>query len=331
MSMRVLVPLDGSAFSEGALAMAARIARSTRGELHLVRVHSIAPTAVSPLAGPPYFDDGPHAGLRASMEDRLDELADWWGSGLTPRTALLEGPVVPALIEYARRHDIDLIVSATHGRGGFSRALLGSVADELVRRSGLPVIALRPNAPPSETADRISRIMIPLDSSELAERVIQPATMLAHATGAEIALFYALTPFYLTSGAREPALRVARGMLERDRVAALLQLERIATTLRSRGLIVTIELSTHDDAAIAIVRQAVRAGADLIAMATHGRSGVRRIALGAVGDRVLRSANVPVLLYRPDRKQAPLERKGLARRPSLNRTPNTGRGHGRPE
>lgn len=309
MSMRVLVPLDGSTFSERALPFAARVARRTQGELHLARVHVIHPTAISPLTGSPYFDTELDGRLRAAMENRLQELVGRWGSGLTASTALLEGPVAAALIDHARQQDIDLIVGTTHGRGGLKRAVLGSVADALVRKSGLPVVALRPDATALEPSDRIARIMIPVDSSKLSERVIDPATALARATGAAIVLFSAVMPLYLAGTSREPALRIDDDLLEQDRAAATLQLERMANTLRERRLAVTVEVTTHEDPAVAIVRQATRTGADLITMATNGRRGLPRIALGSVGDRVLRAATVPVLLYRPDRKQAGQGRK----------------------
>lgn len=308
MSMRVLVPLDGSDFSERALPLAAEIARSTRGELHLVQVHLVPPTAIPRLTGPPYFNAEMDTRLRSTRAEGLRHVAHRVGDGVTARTALLQGQIVPALIRYAREEEIDLVVGTTHGRGGLSRALLGSVADELVRRSGLPVIALRPDAAAVAPAGRIARIMIPLDTSPVAERVIETATTLARATGAAIVLFSAVMPLYVVGQSREPALRIDEDLLEQDRAAAALQLERMANALRDRRLAVTVEVTTHEDPAVAIVRQAARTGADLITMATHGRSGLGRIALGSVGDRVLRTATVPVLLLRPDPERATRER-----------------------
>lgn len=326
MSMRVLVPLDGSEFSERALPLATEIARSTRGELHLVQVHVVLPTAIPPLTGAPYFNADLDARLRSTEKQALRHLAYRVGDGVTARTALLQGQIVPALIRYAREEDIDLVVGTTHGRGGFSRALLGSVADELVRRSALPVIALRPDAASVAPAVRIARIMIPLDSSPVAERVIESAIMLARATGAAIVLFYAVMPLYVAGTSREPALRIDEDLLERDRAAASLQLERIANGLRDRQLVVTVEVTTHEDPAVAIIRQAARTGADLIAMATHGRGGLRRIALGSVGDRVLRGATVPVLLFRPDRKRAAPERRAPTPQEDVGTDRTRGRG-----
>ena len=128
----ILVPLDGSTFSEHALPIAAQLARRSGAPLHLVRVHEVA-TALAPPDGVPAYDLRWDAALRLQDEEYLRAVAARCAEqeGITARTALLDGPVAAALAAFVAALDIGQIVMTTHGRGGISRAWVGSVADAL--------------------------------------------------------------------------------------------------------------------------------------------------------------------------------------------------------
>ena len=117
------------------------------------------------------------------------------GSRVTdPRTpvasSLALGPEADGILEQAKGRRADLIVMTTHGRGPASRFFLGSVADEVMRRSPVPVLLLRPHDPPAETAapPAVSKVLVPLDGSALAEEVLGPAAVLVRLLGARCTL-----------------------------------------------------------------------------------------------------------------------------------------------
>jgi nucleotide-binding universal stress UspA family protein len=148
----VLVPLDGSSFAAEALAPASDIAGASGARISLVRVippvplMSVYDTTV-PLAYPPLVpDEAATQGLVADVAAELDGVARGLrGDGqMTVRSEVVVGERAAAsIIDYARSHDVDLIAMCTHGRGA-TRLLIGSVADAILRGSGLPVLLRRP-------------------------------------------------------------------------------------------------------------------------------------------------------------------------------------------
>jgi nucleotide-binding universal stress UspA family protein len=319
---RILMPLDGSEFAESALAAAVDLARAFNAELHLVQVHEFAlpfPRAELLLDDDAYDDDfgpgiapgGAHASTaeldaelreQARREDaaRLAALADSCAAraGLRTHAELIDGEVVPTLARYIADAAIDCVVMTTHGRGGLSRVWLGSVADALVRNTNVPVLLLRPGTSdaPVPGLDGIGRVLVPLDGSPLAEAMLAPAAAFARALGAGMALMHAVAPF--RPGARA-TLRAPGAALELDLTDAERYLERHAARLRADGVPVELAVPIHASPPLAIVEAAETRTDTLIALATHGRGGWARVALGSVADKVLRAASVPVLLYRP--------------------------------
>jgi nucleotide-binding universal stress UspA family protein len=137
---RVLVPLDGSALSEEALSVAAFVAQKLGGNLDLVRVVSLTPVAYDQTMGVYPID------LLTSMEEAaktyLQRMADSV-PGVETRTSLLLGSAGDQLLEYLKENPASLVVMASHGKGGFVRAALGSVTDRLLHGPS-PVLVLRP-------------------------------------------------------------------------------------------------------------------------------------------------------------------------------------------
>jgi nucleotide-binding universal stress UspA family protein len=148
-------------------------------------------------------------------------------------------------------------------------------------------------------------ILIPLDGSKLAEAVIPMARALALANQAHIVLFQNVEPLYTKTTSIDALAAFDMAGVERAMHAdAQNYLEQTAGHLRERGLNVTVNVASETSTADAIVGVAKRHGVDLIAMATNGRSGLGRILLGSVADRVLRISTTPVLLERPDQSKA---------------------------
>lgn len=302
MYQALLVPLDGSPFSEQALPAACDIARRAGAIVHLVHIH--APYRPIYVEGLPVIDESLHSlrreHERTYLERRREQLAV--ESGLRIISALCDGPIAETIAEYARATKTNLIVMMTHGYGGFERAWLGSVADALVRCSPVPVLLLRPGegATDLERPPALQKILIPLDASSPSEQILEQALALGTLMQAEYTLLHVVEPIAL--GGMAPVVfapGVDPGALEQSQRAAQRYLDDVAVRLRAEGAQVQTRILVSPQPAAAILDAARQDGIELIAMATHGRGGLARLLLGSVADKVLRGAEIPVLLYRP--------------------------------
>ena len=297
----IVVLLDGSELAEQAVPVAATLAGRADAELVLVHVHT--PTSVDPIhvEGLPVIDEQWRSLRRTHEQAYLDGARERLASGARASTVLLEGRVTSAVAAYAGERAAQLLVLTTHGRSGLERAWLGSVADELTRISPVPVLLIRPQAAPSAT--RFRRILVPLDGSPLAETVVEHALRVAKLEPeAEIVLLEVLpddsTPVLVpasllgTSAASEERAR------KREAVARA-YLDGIAARVRSAGLRAIPRIQAARNVAATILETAQSEHVDLVALSTHGRSGLLRMALGSVADKVVRASETPILLYRP--------------------------------
>jgi nucleotide-binding universal stress UspA family protein len=292
MYKNILVPLDGSAVAEQALPLAVGLARRAGAALDLVRVHVLYALADPGAAWLPY-DPSEDAAVREQELTYLTEVAQRCrGQTSGPVScAVGNGLTADGILERARETAADLIVMTTHGAGPVSRAFLGSTADELVRRAPVPVLLTRPRRPAPDAAGEpaVRRILIPLDGSPASELILRPALALARLAGASCTLFHVAEPSTSAADQVGPA---------RDYLAALVRrLPGQAPEVRTR-----VVVGRH--AATCILEEA--RGYDLIALATHGRGGLKRLLLGSVADKVLRGAGAPLLLARQDDQAASL-------------------------
>lgn len=302
----LLVPLDGSAFGAHALPLALLLAQKCGAAIELVHVHvdlfrdvqlyPVGTDAADTRTAEQVYLDRVAAQIRPSVP-----------AGVT--TALLEGPVPMALAAHATARNADLIVMTTHGRGPLSRFWLGSVADQIIRHSAVPLLLIRPQEGGVDLTrlPAIRHVLIPLDGSELAETILEPATALGCAVEADFTLFSVVepvVPFYdppsHQAGGGSPGLvqRLQR-LHEEIETEGLAYLERVAERFRSPSRTVHTRIVFSDQPAVAILDEAREAPMDLIALETHGRGGLSRLLLGSVADKVLRGATAPMLIHRP--------------------------------
>jgi nucleotide-binding universal stress UspA family protein len=295
----ILVPIDGSTFSEHALPVAVDLARRTGAYLHLVQVH--IPEPMLTPEGIAFADPTWEREFKDQEREYLRDVAERHRTpGVAIRTELIEGQVAESLKLYAAEEGVDLVVMTTHGRGGISRAWLGSVADALVRQLRLPVLLLRPQHEVLPFATGSENILIPLDGSELSERIINCTVSLGQLTHARYTLLRVVAPAYVGGQPYVPTLLTEDPLgIEQQIASADVYLDGVAERMRSQGLEVTTAVVTHPQPALAILEYAEALRPGLIAMATHGRGGWARLALGSVADKVLRATETPVLLYRP--------------------------------
>ena len=297
----VIVPLDGSSFAEQVLPLAVAVARASKTDLRLVHVHQSLF-----FEGRPYAEQDQDLDIRARRQELeyLEHFADTVraAADVAVEFELLDGDPATAVLDHAQTVDAGLIVMATHGRGGVARAWLGSVADELVRKSSLPLLLVRPSgeqAPDLEDLPAIRRILIPLDGSSLAEHVIEPATRLGDAFGARYTLLRVITRT-VVPGAPHVAHaideeRLIKELRERE---AREYLARVEERLVESGAAVETIVASGAPAPT-ILQHADELDADVISIATHGRGATLRAFLGSVADKVVRGSTRPVLVYRP--------------------------------
>ena len=313
----ILVPLDGSPFAEQAVPLASRIAQPAGGKLRLALVHGLPPAPIDPV-GAKLFTSIELATRKSErsylrgIQARLREGGMRLSSAVT-----LTGTAGPALAQYVGEMGIDLVVMATHGRGGVRRAWLGSVADHLIRTLRVPVLLVRPREgePGPARPPGMGQILVPLDGSPLAEEALDAAAALARIWDTELTLLQVVPPVLPS---HDLALPVPSAYDEEltamCRTQAQDYLDDVIERLRGQGLratgVAVVGWNTVDS--ILDVARPERAAA--VVLATHGRGGLRRLALGSVADKVVRGADVPVLVYHPagrgKTKKAPPDRVG---------------------
>jgi nucleotide-binding universal stress UspA family protein len=305
----ILVPLDGSEFAEQAMPVALEIAQRTRAVLHPVHVYRPEEPWRDFEAITPYRFEGvvayePEYEREERQEERgylgrVAQTAVEHGAEVEPE--LLDGNVVDALERHAERIGADLVVMATHGRGRLSRAWLGSIADRLVRELSVPVLLVRPDDRVSTQAPALDHILIPLDGSTYAESVLDHAAELGRLWEARCTLLTVVLNSVLQS--RRPFGPSGDGdggaSARLNYQTARQYLERVAERLRGRWSQLDVRVVEGDHVARAIVSNAEQLDARLIAIATHGRGGLKRLVLGSVADKVIRASTFPLLVHHP--------------------------------
>lgn len=310
----ILVPLDGSPFGEQALPYALSIARRCGATVQLLNV--MTPIATLYAEAPMFVDDHLEQRLRdrqiESQEKYLDLVARRIEAVSPVKVVKFvdDGDVAPTIKAQAIRNKSDLIVMTTHGRGALARFWLGSVADELVRQSPVPVLLMRPTdlAVDLTREPSLKHILVPLDGSELAEQMLPKVMGLGQLLDADYTLMRVVKPIGTLVPVGETGAVGFQVETMIDRIAGLQQqlvreardyLERTAEPMRDRGLTVGSRVDVADQPATAILEDAVPPQIDMVAMKTHGRRGLSRLFLGSVADKVIRGAHVPVLVHHP--------------------------------
>lgn len=315
----ILVPLDGSARAERAIPVAARLACASGGTIVLLRVAGL-PTAFVPYpsADPWTIQKIIDAGV-AEAKGYIEDVASLSSlAGVQVETEVIVGPAATTILSVAQAERFDLIVLCSHRYSGMRRWLLGSVAEHVARSAPVPVLLLREGGPtlvgPPPHAEGPLRALIPLDGSARAETAIAPATRLiaALSTPGPAALHLTQVIGQLEpseSGQRKWAAQMREAKRYLSTTVQRLREEFVEGSLATSKLAITWSVICDDDIATGILRVAETGEAteevggsgnsDVIAMATHGYSGIRRWAMGSITERVLHASRLPLLIVRP--------------------------------
>jgi nucleotide-binding universal stress UspA family protein len=295
----ILVPLDRSPFAEQALPPALGIARRAGARLDLVTVHA-SYYLEEPIPRGTHIDPEREAERRRQEQAYLDERsarAATAGVAVTadvlPGSAVSPGVLADSILERADAGQVDLIVMATHARGAFGRLVAGgSVADELVRRANIPVLLIRPDQPAPATAPEpaFDPILITLDGSAAAERVLGPALDFARLMRAGCVLLRVVVSQPQAAGqppSTPPEVAQAEAYLAD-----------VGARVSEQGVQVRTLVVVAPDAAEAILAQADGQGCGLVALAGQGHTRLGRLVLGSTAEKIILGVRSPVLAYR---------------------------------
>jgi nucleotide-binding universal stress UspA family protein len=292
---RILYATDLSSTSEPAWDEARRLGRLFNAEILLL--HVVAPPLVVPVEGyfPPELYEELLRNARHDAEKGFDRLlGSVAGSGLKVRIRLEEGPPASRILEVATQEAADLLVVGTHSRTGLQRAMLGSIADRMVRQATCPVLTVRP-IPERAPRREIRRICYATDFSPTARAAWPWVVAIASAAGAEVDLVHVTFEPVVDRHLSADAIgRMAQLLREQGQIEVERFLER--STLPCQRIHVRLSPGVPAEQ---IVHQAQAQAADLIVMGTHGWSGIVRWMLGSVAHHVIQTAPCPVLTIAP--------------------------------
>lgn len=264
----LVVPLDGSEMARRAIGPAVQLARRLGATVTLLTVVA---------------REGP-----GMSGEELEALA----AGLDAprsRAEVRAGVAVAELIAVASESPDRLLCMSTHGRRGFLQALLGSVAEGVVRDVGRPVMLVGPGVEP-DAPRPFASVLVPYDGSPTAAAVVPVVTGLASALRMHVDLVEVVPPMAEAPTAEE---RVAPEYTDSGSDLAVFE-----RRLTDAGLDCERHVLPDERPAAAIAELAGKRASDVVALASHGRTGVRELLMGSVASTLVHSSPAPVLLVR---------------------------------
>ena len=278
---RIVVPLDGSLTAEAILPQVRRVLYRNDSEVILVRA-----------VNPPMSENAVEvveAELAAAREYVLGQLERLEKAGVRARYVVRIGSPVGVILDIVEEQKATMIAMATHGSTGLKRLLFGSVAEGLIRKSPVPVLLVRPfwsyELVPALRPEHapVRNVLLPVDGSDLSLEALPGVIEFADLFEARVVLLH--------------VLEEKNGNPAEEKAEAEKQLKAIAKAIEKKGVETALLIERGDP--VEQILKAVRFhGIDLLAMTTHGRSGLSRAVTGSVTEKVLRQAKVPVLVRR---------------------------------
>jgi nucleotide-binding universal stress UspA family protein len=297
MYTRLLIPLDGSKTAEAVLPYGRTLARSLEIPVELLGVVDTSALDNRVFGGSGDSETIIAQSIRSS-EEYLNRVAKTFPDD-NVRCMVETGKAEEVIIDKGGS-DATLTAMATHGRSGFNRLLLGSVAEKVLRSSINPLILIRASEEAtSEGHATLRSVIVPLDGSELAETVLSPVVQLANALKLEVILLRAYQIPMNTYAGMEDSYPI-----DYEKISGALKdeaqryIEFKVAELKRNGIEKISSAIAEGSGAGEIVRLGQRTPDNLIAMCTHGRSGVKRWVLGSVTEKVVRLSGDPVLIIR---------------------------------
>ncbi len=286
---RILVPLDGSELAEQVIPYARLVAGALGSRIELLRVLVPVPREMGEASRRRYREraDQDLSGVRTALE----------AAGLTVTASVQEGRPAESIVAEGEKESGTLIAMSTHGRSGLSRWMVGSVTGKVLHASRNPLLIVRAQGGQAAPEASLKTMIIPLDGSSLATEILSFLVPLIKALGLGVVLARAVRPVIgPTTG--DPLEMTDFDVGDRPDATAAEYLQEVVGWFAGQGVEVATTRILHEHPASAVVGLARETPDSLVAMSTHGRSGVSRSVLGSVTDRVVQQSGDPVLVIR---------------------------------
>ncbi len=299
----LLVPLDGSHLAEASLTAATHLA--TELSAHVTLLHVLERNAPARIHGERHLTSAGEAdAYLAAVASRFADQGIAVECHAHPNP---EGDVAAAIADHASEFEADLIVLCAHGQGGMRGWLSGAMAQKIVRRSTTPLLLIRLDAAGRPPTFAPGRVLVTLDGTNHGEAALPVAEALALGLHLPVKLIVAVATVMTVSGDKAAAARLTPAAtaaaldLKEEEMRAYLSA--LAAALQAEGIVTEIELA-RGDAVRVITEITERSGANILALATHGRAGLDALWAGSVGSKVVTRVAGPLLLVHPPERTA---------------------------
>lgn len=295
---KILVPLDGSKLAERILPYARTLAKRLKIPAELLTV--IHPETAKLFSDPAHgrYIDTVEADMQQNGIVYLGSIARTFPDPKNVACTARVGHAAEVIADQASATRT-LIAMSTHGRGGVQRWLLGSVADKILHATKNDLLLVRPNkAGEISLMATLDTVVLPLDGSALADKAVRGVVELAKAMNLAVILLRVFSPpvsAYYGSDAYVPDIQQLTVPLREE---AKRFLDERRERLQAEGLKDVSTVLLEGDASAQIIDYAANTPNNLVAMCTHGRSGIGRWIMGSVTERVVRHSGDPVLIIR---------------------------------
>jgi nucleotide-binding universal stress UspA family protein len=287
---KILVTLDGSDLAELALPYAKELAAAFGSEVALL-----------------YVSEPAESQYRHMHQLYIEDVAGQFRSDVKKVVpVILDGAPAKEIIDYAEKNKSGLVVMASHGRSGLMPWAAGSVANKVLHSAKMPLLLVRAARRPKRPRGKpiINRILLPLDGSEAGEAAVPYVQELMSRLGAEVILLEVVPPgkHIRTVGGLDYVLYPEQD-LKQVQTEAREYLDKVYQQLKGKKGKVRVELKAGDIAR-EIIDYAKRTRTSLIAISSHGHSGIAKWVFGSIAHKIVQASNIPVLLVRATGKQS---------------------------
>ena len=285
----ILVPIDFSELSLKSLDAANNIAEIFEG--NVTAMHAYVP--VTELEGPYTIGLGPNLNeeyeeIQESLQEKIDSIAESHIDNSRLKKGLVTiGSPAAAIMETAK--EFDMVCMSTHGRTGFTRLLLGSVAEKVLRQAHIPVLVVENDS----VIKPLERILVTTDLSENSEAAFPYATQLAESTGAKVDLIHVISTEHMSDDETVETILSIRK--ERLKVIAKEFFHSLEDGQVATDIIVS-DKAPHE----AILEQSKKHLYNMVVMASIGHTGLDYLMMGSTTANVVRNVRAPVLTIKPD-------------------------------
>lgn len=297
---RILCPVDLSDHSRRALDHAIAIARWYRSTVTVVRVFSPAPVAAGGPAPVVFEPIVLTPGDRDQLLAETKAFAETESApGVTIEVVVREGNTAGEILDQAATMKADLLVIGTHGRSGFERLLLGSVAEKVLRKAACPVMTVPKALPDAVPAGPVvyKRILCPVDFSNSSLHALEYALSMAQEADGQLTVLHVVAPEFEYSPEIEydSGLTIENFLKEREEALR----RRLKDVIAGAPEFCRVEsLMTHGKPWREVLRVATEQHSDLIVMGVQGRGPADLLLFGSTTQHVVREAPCPVLTLR---------------------------------